>query len=105
MKRINRALSFILASEPLLGESSGCAIHLTDAGLIETVRAITAFTAEVIPVEIRPVQFLEHFDIISAENAPVSFDAFFIANVIPGRSPELFSRFGPQRLSGKFVQE
>ena len=36
-----------------------------------------------------------HFDIISSENAPVSFDAFFIANVMAGRSPDLVSRFGP----------
>jgi regulator of protease activity HflC (stomatin/prohibitin superfamily) len=62
---------------------------------VQTGRIMTAFTTEVIPVEIRPLQFSEHFDIISAENAPVSFDAFFIASVIPGRSPELISRFGP----------
>jgi regulator of protease activity HflC (stomatin/prohibitin superfamily) len=115
MNLIMRTLSFTLASWYLLAGSSGCALHSIDAGQegvrvqkpwlfgrggvdptpIETGRVITAFTTEVIPVEIRPVQFSEHFDIISAENAPVSFDAFFIANIIPGRSPELLTRFGP----------
>src|SRR5512146_750299 len=52
-------------------------------------------TTKIIEVDIRPVQYAEHFDIISAENAPVSFDAFMIAAVIEGRSPELISRFGP----------
>jgi regulator of protease activity HflC (stomatin/prohibitin superfamily) len=59
-------------------------------------RRFVAATTEVIEVDVRPVQYAEHFDIISAENAPVSFDAFFNANVIPGRSPELIARFGPQ---------
>lgn len=52
-------------------------------------------TTKVIDVDIRPIQYSEHFDIISAENAPVSFDAFLIANVIEGRSPELISKYGP----------
>lgn len=60
-----------------------------------TGRVLIAPTTEVIDVDIRPVQHSEHFDIISAENAPVSFDAFLIANVMEGRSPELISRFGP----------
>lgn len=52
-------------------------------------------TTKVIDVEVRPVQYSEHFDIISAENAPVSFDAFLIANVVEGRSPELIAKYGP----------
>ncbi|MEW6542131.1 MAG: SPFH domain-containing protein [Nitrospirota bacterium] len=62
---------------------------------VSTGRVFVAFTTEIIDVDIRPIQYSEHFDIISAENAPVSFDAFLIANVIEGRSPELISRFGP----------
>ena len=61
----------------------------------KTGRVIAAPTTKVIQVDIRPIQYSEHFDIISAENAPVSFDAFLIANVIEGRSPELISRYGP----------
>ncbi|MDZ4734394.1 MAG: hypothetical protein SGJ16_12525, partial [Nitrospirota bacterium] len=60
-----------------------------------TGRVIVALTTKVVEVDIRPIQFSEHFDIISAENAPVSFDAFLIANVIEGRSPELISKYGP----------
>ena len=60
-----------------------------------TGRVAVAPTTEVIDVDVRPVQHSEHFDIISAENAPLSFDAFLIANVLEGRSPELISRFGP----------
>jgi regulator of protease activity HflC (stomatin/prohibitin superfamily) len=60
-----------------------------------TGRINLAPTTKMIDVDIRPIQFSEHFDIISAENAPVSFDAFLIANVVEGRSPELISRFGP----------
>jgi hypothetical protein len=48
-------------------------------------------TTKVIDVDVRPVQYAEHFDIISAENAPVSFDAFLIANVVEGRSPDLIA--------------
>ena len=85
--------------------SSGCALVAIDAGhegvLVEkpfffghggvdpipvkTGRVAAAPTTEVIDVDIRPIQYSEHFDIISAENAPVSFDAFLIANVIDGR--------------------
>jgi len=61
----------------------------------KTGRVVVAPTTKVIEVDIRPVQYSEHFDIISAENAPVSFDAFLIANVIEGRSPELISKYGP----------
>ncbi len=61
----------------------------------KTGRVIVAPTTKVIPVDMRPIQYSEHFDIISAENAPVSFDAFLIANVIEGRSPELISKYGP----------
>ncbi len=62
---------------------------------VTTGRVTVALTTELIPVDIRPVQYSEHFDIISAENAPVSFNAFLITQVIPGRSPELIKRFGP----------
>ncbi len=95
--------------------SSGCALIAIDAGhegvLVEkpfffghggvdpvpvkTGRVAVALTTQVIDVDVRPVQYSEHFDIISAENAPVSFDAFLIANVVEGRSPELINRFGP----------
>lgn len=61
----------------------------------KTGRVWIAPTTKVVDVDIRPVQYSEHFDIISAENAPVSFDAFMIANVVEGRSPELISRYGP----------
>ena len=95
--------------------SAGCVLMPIDAGhegvLVEkpfffghggvdpvpatTGRIWVAPTTQVIDVDIRPSQFSEHFDIISAENAPVSFDAFLIANVMEGRSPELINRFGP----------
>lgn len=52
-------------------------------------------TTKVIDVDVRPIQYAEHFDIISAENAPVSFDAFLIANIVEGRSPELIAKYGP----------
>ena len=61
----------------------------------KTGRLWVAPTTKVIDVDVRPIQYSEHFDIISAENAPVSFDAFLIANVIEGRTPELINRFGP----------
>jgi hypothetical protein len=60
-----------------------------------TGRVSISPTTKVIDVDIRPIQYSEHFDIISAENAPVSFDAFLIANVVEGRSPELISKYGP----------
>ena len=66
-----------------------------DAVPTKTGRVVVAPTSNVIDVDIRPVQYSEHFDIISAENAPVSFDAFLIANVVEGRSPELIARYGP----------
>ncbi|MGQ0811240.1 MAG: SPFH domain-containing protein [Nitrospiraceae bacterium] len=62
---------------------------------IKTGRVAVAPTTQVIDVDVRPIQYSEHFDIISAENAPVSFDAFMIANVVEGRSPELISKYGP----------
>lgn len=61
----------------------------------KTGRVVVAPTTKVVDVDIRPIQYSEHFDIISAENAPVSFDAFLIANVIEGKSPELISKYGP----------
>ena len=65
-----------------------------DAAPSKTGRVWVAPTTKVVEVDIRPLQYSEHFDIISAENAPVSFDAFMIANVLEGRSPELISRYG-----------
>ena len=62
---------------------------------VKTGRIWVAMTTSVVNVDVRPIQYSEHFDIISAENAPVSFDAFLIANVIEGRSPELVSKYGP----------
>lgn len=95
--------------------SAGCALVAIDAGHegvmvekpfffghggvdpdpVKTGRQTVAITTQVIDVDVRPIQYSEHFDIISSENAPVSFDAFMIANVIEGRSPDLISRFGP----------
>lgn len=62
---------------------------------VTTGRVAVAVTTDLIPVDMRPVQYSEHFEIISAENAPVSFNAFLITQVIEGRSPELIKRFGP----------
>ena len=80
----------VLVEKPLLFGHGG-----VDPIPIGTGRQMVAVTTEVIDVDIRPIQYSEHFDIISAENAPVSFDAFFIANVMAGRSPDLVARFGP----------
>jgi len=65
-----------------------------DAAPSKTGRVWVAPTTKVIEVDVRPLQYSEHFDIISAENAPVSFDAFMIANVVEGRSPEIVGRYG-----------
>ncbi len=65
-----------------------------DPAPTKTGRVWVAPTTKVIEVDVRPLQYSEHFDIISAENAPVSFDAFIIANVVEGRTPELISRYG-----------
>ncbi len=65
-----------------------------DAVPSKTGRVWVAPTTKVIEVDVRPLQYSEHFDIISAENAPVSFDAFMIANVVEGRSPEIVGRYG-----------
>jgi len=65
-----------------------------DPAPTKTGRVWVAPTTKVIEVDIRPLQYSEHFDIISAENAPVSFDAFLIANVVEGRTPELIARYG-----------
>lgn len=81
----------VLVEKPLLFGHGG-----VDPVPIGTGRQMVATTTEVIDVDIRPIQYSEHFDIISSENAPVSFDAFFIANVMAGRSPDLVTRFGPQ---------
>ena len=113
MTRIARGVagSLILASAVLL--LAGCvAIDAGHEGVLveqpfffghggvdpvpaKTGRVWVAPTTKVIDVDVRPIQYSEHFDIISAENAPVSFDAFLIANVIEGRTPELINRFGP----------
>jgi len=61
----------------------------------KTGRVWVVPTTKAIHVDVRPIQYSEHFDIISAENAPVSFDAFLIANVVEGRSPELIAKYGP----------
>ena len=105
----------VSAASVLLVMSSACALVAVDAGHegvlvekpfffghggvdpipIKTGRVAIAPTTQIIDVEVRPIQYSEHFDIISSENAPVSFDAFLIANVIEGRSPELISKYGP----------
>lgn len=80
----------VLVEKPILFGHGG-----VDPVPTKTGRVWVAPTTQVIDVDVRPIQYSEHFDIISAENAPVSFDAFLIANVTEGRSPELISRFGP----------
>ena len=80
----------VLVRRPVLFGHGG-----VDAVPVTTGRTAVALTTEVITIDVRPIQYSEHFDVLSAENAPVSFDAFFIANVIPGRTPDLVSRFGP----------
>jgi regulator of protease activity HflC (stomatin/prohibitin superfamily) len=115
MRSSGGAFVLLLGALCLLMTSAGCVLMPIDAGhegvLVEkpfffghggvdpvpatTGRIWVAPTTQVIDVDIRPSQFSEHFDIISAENAPVSFDAFLIANVMEGRSPELINRFGP----------
>ncbi len=110
--RVGRVLASILWL-PIVGLSVGCvAIDAGHEGVLveqpfffghggvdpvpaKTGRVVVAPTTKVIDVDVRPIQYSEHFDIISAENAPVSFDAFLIANVIEGRSPELISKYGP----------
>ena len=115
MKSSGRAFALLFSVLCPLMTSAGCILVPIDAGhegvMVEkpfffghggvdpvpatTGRIWVAPTTQVIDVDIRPIQFSEHFDIISAENAPVSFDAFLIANVMEGRSPELINRFGP----------
>ena len=80
----------VLVEQPLFFGHGG-----VDPVPAKTGRVGVAPTTKVIDVDVRPIQYSEHFDIISAENAPVSFDAFLIANVIEGRTPELINRFGP----------
>jgi regulator of protease activity HflC (stomatin/prohibitin superfamily) len=116
MKKVAGRFAVLAMAVGLMPALSGCLLVAVDAGhegvLVEkpfflghggvdpvpatTGRVLVAFTTEVIDVDVRPVQYSEHFDIISSENAPVSFDAFFIANVMVGRSPDLVARFGPQ---------
>jgi regulator of protease activity HflC (stomatin/prohibitin superfamily) len=109
-----RIFAAMLGTLCLLLTTPGCVLVAVDAGhegvLVQkpfffghggvepvpatTGRILIAPTTEVIDVDVRPLQYSEHFDIISAENAPVSFDAFLIANVIEGRSPDLITRYG-----------
>ncbi len=116
MTKVAGRFAVLALAVGLLPALSGCLLVAVDAGhegvLVEkpfffghggvdsvpatTGRVFVALTTEVIDVDVRPLQYSEHFDIISSENAPVSFDAFFIANVMVGRSPDLVSRFGPQ---------
>ncbi len=107
MPAIDAGHEGVLVTKPILFGHGG--VDLTPA---TTGRIIVALTTEVIDVDIRPIQHSEHFDIISTENAPVSFDAFLISNVLEGRSPELISRFGPswdannvKEAFGTFVRE
>jgi len=79
----------VLVEQPFFFGHSG--VHSVPA---TTGRINLAPTTKIIDVGIRSFQCSEHFDIISAENARVSFDAFSIANVVEGRLPELISRFG-----------
>ncbi len=80
----------VLVEQPFIFGHGGVDPVPTTTGRIWVVP-----TTKVIAVDVRPVQYAEHFDIISAENAPVSFDAFLIANIVEGRSPELIAKFGP----------
>jgi regulator of protease activity HflC (stomatin/prohibitin superfamily) len=90
MPAIDAGHEGVMVAKPILFGHGG-----VDPVPATTGRVIVAPTTEVIDVDIRPVQYSEHFDIISQENAPVSFDAFLIANAVEGRTPELISRFGP----------
>ncbi|TLY43005.1 MAG: hypothetical protein E6K58_06245 [Nitrospirae bacterium] len=114
MASSGRIFAAMLGTLCLLLTTPGCMLVAVDAGhegvLVQkpfffghggvepvpatTGRILLAPTTEVIDVDVRPLQYSEHFDIISAENAPVSFDAFLIANVIEGRSPDLITRYG-----------
>jgi regulator of protease activity HflC (stomatin/prohibitin superfamily) len=91
MPAINAGHEGVIVRQPMIFGHGG-----VDPVPAKTGRIIVAPTTDVIDVDIRPIQHSEHFDIISAENAPVSFDAFLIATVLEGSSPELISRFGPQ---------
>jgi regulator of protease activity HflC (stomatin/prohibitin superfamily) len=90
MPSIDAGHEGVLVTKPILFGHGG-----VEPTPVTTGRVIVAPTTEIIDVDIRPIQHSEHFEIISAENAPVSFDAFLIANVLEGRSPELITRFGP----------
>lgn len=113
MRRDGNSLSGVVVAVGLMALGTGCvAIEAGHEGVLveqpfffghggvdpvptKTGRVVVAPTTKVVDVDIRPIQYSEHFDIISAENAPVSFDAFLIANVIEGKSPELISKYGP----------
>ena len=89
MPAIDAGHEGVLARKPAIFGHGG-----VDPVPVATGRIAVAPTTEVISIDVRPIQYSEHCDIISAENAPVSFDAFFIAHVIPGRAPDLISRSG-----------
>ena len=56
----------VLVEKPLFLGHGG-----VDPVPIGTGRQLIALTTEVVDVDIRPIQYSEHFDIISSENAPV----------------------------------
>jgi hypothetical protein len=58
-------------------------------------RTLVALTTDLVQIDVRPKQYDEDFGTLSAENTAVSFHAFLILQVLPGRSPELIRRFGP----------
>ena len=58
-------------------------------------RTLAAVTTDIIQVDMRPKQYDEEFGTLSAENTSVTFHAYLILQVLPGRSPELIRRFGP----------
>lgn len=115
LNQVRQLVGILVAGMLIFSGNIGCALRAIDAGHegvfvekpffighggvdptpVKPGRSVVALTTEMIQVDLRPTQYSEHFDIISAENAPVSFDAFLIGNVLPGNSPELINRFGP----------
>jgi hypothetical protein len=80
----------VLVQKPLLFGHGG-----VDPVPISAGRAAVALTTEVIEVDLRPLQHAEEFVAVSSENTSVPFQFFLITQVIPGRSPDLIQRFGP----------
>ena len=54
----------------------------------------TALSTQVVRVDMRPIAFDEKFDIISSDNAPVSFTVHLVLQAQPGQSPTIVSKFG-----------